>query len=150
MRKYILIGIGGFLGSILRYWFRGVQIYHYHENIPLNTLIINITGSFLIALILTVAFDVWKFNADIRIGIATGFIGAYTTFSTLCKETVDLLRQGYYFSAVSYIAVSTMVGIAAVYFGVVAAREVISRFVKKDAAELEKGVTEKDEEGEAE
>lgn len=140
MRKYILIGIGGILGSILRYWFRGVHIYHYHENVPLNTLFINITGSFVLALILTVAFDVWEFNADVRLGIATGFIGAYTTFSTLCKETVELLNQGDYFSAISYITVSTMIGIAAVYFGVVVAREVVSKFVRKDEAELEEGM----------
>lgn len=132
MRKYILIGIGGILGSILRYWFRGVPIYHYHENVPLNTLIINVTGSFILALILTVAFDVWEFNSDIRLGIATGFVGAYTTFSTLCKETVVMLYQGDYLSAVSYIAVSTMVGIAAAYFGVVVAKEVVSKLVKKD------------------
>lgn len=151
MRKYILIGIGGILGSILRYWFRGVPIYHYHENVPLNTLIINITGSFILALILTIAFDVWEFNTDIRLGIATGFVGAYTTFSTLCKETVNLLYQGDYFSAVSYIAVSTMVGIAAVYFGVVVAREVVSKIVKKDDTDptnLEERMTEKDEEDE--
>lgn len=143
MRKYILIGIGGFLGAILRYWFRGVPIYHYHENVPLNTLIINVTGSFIVALILTVAFDVWEFNADIRLGIATGFVGAYTTFSTLCKETVALLYQGNYFSAVTYVSVSTMVGIAAVYFGVVVAREAVSKLVKKDHVELEEGLVEK-------
>lgn len=143
MRKYILIGIGGLLGSILRYWFEGVPIYHYHENVPLNTLFINITGSFVLALILTIAFDVWEFKADIRLGIATGFIGAYTTFSTLCKETVGLLYQGNYFSAISYIAVSTMVGIAAAYFGVVVAREVVSKLVKKDEAELEEEMAER-------
>ncbi len=139
MRKYIMIGIGGILGSILRYWFRGVQIYHYHGNIPLNTFIINVTGSFILALILTIAFDVWKFDTDIRLGIATGFVGAYTTFSTLCKETVVLLNQGNYFSAITYVAVSTMVGIAAVYFGVVVAREVVSKLAKKHNAVLEEG-----------
>lgn len=145
MRKYIFISIGGILGAILRYLIKGMHIYHYHENVPLNTLIINITGSFVLALILTVAFEVWEFNADIRLGIATGFLGAYTTFSTLCKETVGLIYQGDYFSAISYITVSTMLGIAAAYFGIVLAREVVSKLVKKGKKALEESVTEENE-----
>ena len=54
----MFIGIGGMLGAILRYLSEGVQIYHYHENVPLNTFIINVTGSFMLALVLTVAFEV--------------------------------------------------------------------------------------------
>lgn len=131
MRKYLYIGIGGFLGAISRYLIKNVPIYHYHENIPLNTLIINVTGSFIIALILTVAFEVWEFDPDIRLGIATGFLGAYTTFSTLCKETVGLMTQGFYFSALSYMTVSAMLGLAAVFLGVVFARETVSRLIKR-------------------
>lgn len=137
MRKYVFIGIGGILGAILRYLIKGVQIYHYNENIPLNTLIINVTGSFVLALVLTVAFEVWEFDAGIRLGIATGFLGAYTTFSTLSKETAGLVRRGDYFSAVSYITVSTVLGLAAVYFGIILARETVSKLVKKDKEELE-------------
>lgn len=145
MRKYIFISIGGVLGAVLRYLIKGIHIYHYHENVPLNTLLINITGSFVLALILTIALEVWEFDADIRLGIATGFLGAYTTFSTLCKETVGLLYQGDYFSAISYITVSTMVGIATAYFGIVLALEVVSKLVKKDKEELEEIKTEENE-----
>lgn len=142
MRKYVFISIGGISGAVLRYLFKGIHIYHYHENIPINTLIINITGSFLLALILTVAFEVWEFDADIRLGIATGLLGAYTTFSTLCKETVGLMKEGFYFSAVSYITVSVMIGIAAVYLGIVIAREVVSKLVKKNRKEFEEIIKE--------
>jgi CrcB protein len=131
MRKYILIGAGGILGAILRYLLKGVQIYHYHENVPLNTFLINITGSFILAVVLTVAFEVWEFDANIRLGIATGFLGAFTTFSTLCRETVELVRRGDYFSAVTYVAVSVMIGMAAIYFGIVLAREAVAKLVKK-------------------
>jgi len=137
MRKYIYIGIGGTLGAISRYLFHGIHIYNFGENAPINTLLINITGSFIMALILTVAFEVWNFDANIRLGITTGFLGAYTTFSTLCKETVGLMNQGLYFSAISYIFLSTMLGLLAVYFGIVLAREVISKLVKKDNGVLE-------------
>ncbi len=131
MRKYIFIGLGGMLGAILRYAIKGVPLYHYHENIPLNTLLINVAGSFILALVLTVAFEVWAFDANIRLGIATGFLGAFTTFSTLCRETVELIYLGDYYSAVSYMAVSVMIGITAVYFGIVLARETVSKLVKK-------------------
>jgi CrcB protein len=127
MRKYIFIGVGGFLGAILRFLAEGVPIYNYHENMPLNTLFINVTGSFILALMLTVAFEIWKFDPEIRLGIGTGFLGAYTTFSTLCRETSELLFKGDYFSAVSYITVSVMLGLAAAYFGVVLAREAVSK-----------------------
>ena len=140
MRKYVFISIGGILGAISRYLIKGVHIYHYHENAPLNTLIINVTGSFILALVLTISFEVLKFDASIRLGIATGFLGAYTTFSTLCKETVGLLHEGDYFSAFSYITVSAMIGLAAAYFGIVLAREVVLKLVKKDKEELEENV----------
>lgn len=117
--------MGGFLGTILRYSLENVHIYNYKENIPLNTLLINITGSFILALILTVAFEILEFDPDIRIGLATGFLGGYTTFSTLCKESVNLIAGGFYYSALSYLTISAVLGIASVYFGVVLARKAI-------------------------
>lgn len=137
MKKYVFISIGGVLGAIARYMIENIHLYRYHENIPINTLLINVTGSFLLGLLLTVAFEVWKFDADIRLGLATGFLGAYTTFSTLCKESVGLLREGFYFSAVSYITISVVLGLAAAYFGAVLAGEAIARLVKKDKKEQE-------------
>lgn len=147
MRKYFFISVGGILGAISRYLIKGVHIYHYHENVPLNTLIINVTGSFMLALVLTIAFEIWEFDASIRLGISTGFLGAYTTFSTLCKETAGLINKGDYFSAITYITDSAMVGIAAVYLGMVLAREVVSKLVKKDKEDLEENTVEEIEGG---
>lgn len=132
MRKYMLIAIGGAFGAILRFIIKGIQIYNYKENIPLNTLIINVLGSFLLAIILTIALEIWEFDIDIRLGIGTGFLGAFTTFSTLCKETVILMQKGFYFSALHYVMTSVMMGIVFAYFGIVLAREIISKIVKKE------------------
>nr|WP_242851510.1 CrcB family protein [Clostridium sp. DMHC 10] len=90
MKKYLLIAGGGALGAILRFIIKNINFYNYKQAIPLNTLIINITGSFVLALISTIAIDNLELDNDIRLGITTGFIGAYTTFSTMCKETVGL------------------------------------------------------------
>jgi len=124
MRKYIYIGCGSFIGAVLRYLAKGIQIYNYHENVPLNTLLINILGAFIMALILTIALEVWAFDPDIRLGITTGLLGAFTTFSTLCKETVVLMQNGDYFPAISYVTISTILGLGAAYFGIVVAREI--------------------------
>lgn len=131
MRKYIFIAIGGMAGAILRYVIKNIHVYPYKGSIPINTLLINISGSILIALVLTITFEVFEFDADLRLGIATGFLGAYTTFSTLCKETVHLMEQGNYYSAIVYIGLSTMLGLGAVYLGVILAREVIEKFINK-------------------
>lgn len=130
MRKYIFIGIGGFFGAIARYYIRSIPIVGYQGVIPLNTLAINISGSFLLALILTVSLEIWELDPDVRLGLTTGFLGAFTTFSTLCKETVTLLISGDYFSAVSYLTASTLLGLGAAYCGVMLAREGLRKLAK--------------------
>lgn len=132
MRKYVFISIGGIIGAVLRYLIRSIPWDHYSGNLPVNTLIINITGSFIIAFVLTAANDVLKLDADLKAGVATGFIGAYTTFSTLCKETANLISQGHYSSAVFYVTVSALLGIAAVYAGVTIAGRTEAAFMKKN------------------
>ena len=131
MRKYVFVGIGSFVGAVLRYLVKGIVIPGYHENVPINTLIINVCGAFILAFILTVAFEVWEFSPDIRTGLTVGLLGAFTTFSTLCKETVGLMSGGDYFSAISYVTVSVMLGLGFAYLGIVLAREFGSRIVKK-------------------
>lgn len=128
MRKYIFIGAGGFLGAILRFGIKSIPLQNYKELIPINTLFINITGSFILALITTAALEILKMDVDIRLGICTGFLGAYTTFSTLCKEASELINRGYYFSSLSYIVNSVILGLVAAYFGVIIAREVIQKY----------------------
>lgn len=132
MKNYLYIGIFGFFGAILRYFVKNIHIYHYKEVVPINTILINITGSFLLALTLTIAFEVLAIKEELRLGIATGFLGAYTTFSTLCKDAVTLIDKGLYFSALSYVTVSVFLGLFGVYFGIVVAREYISKIVSKD------------------
>jgi fluoride exporter len=136
MRKYIYVGAGGVLGSILRFYIKNIHIFHYKGVIPLNTLLINITGSFILALVLTIAYEVRNFDSNIRLGITTGFIGAYTTFSTMCKETVTLIGSGYYYSALFYITISTVLGLGVVYFGTIIAREAVSKLINKEDYEI--------------
>lgn len=147
MQKFILIGIGGVLGAISRYLIKEINFSIYGWDMPLNTLIVNVTGSFMLALILTTAFEVWKFDLGLRLGIVTGFLGAYTTFSTLCREAAVLMKDGHYFSSLSYITVSTILGLAAVYLGIILAREIVSKLVSNRKEGLEEGSEERVEGG---
>lgn len=137
MKKYLLIGTGGALGAILRFVIKNINFHSYKGTIPLNTLIINLTGTFVLALISTIALEIIKFDDDIKLGITTGFIGAYTTFSTMCKETIGLINKGLYFSAIIYIALSTILGLCFAYFGVIIARKGVSRLTDKNVEDDE-------------
>lgn len=126
MRRIIYIGIGGFLGAISRYLFKNWQVMNTSSQFYLNTVIINIVGCFILALFLRLAFDIWELDADFRLGIATGFIGAFTTFSTLCRETVDLLFNISITSSLIYLLLSAAVGLAAIFMGDAGAKGIIN------------------------
>ncbi len=130
MRKYIYISLGGMIGAVLRVVLKNAQLWDYYGNIPINTLFINITGSFILALFLTVAFEALEIDADIRLGISTGLIGAFTTFSTLCKETTLLIVAGEYYSAILYVTLSAILGIFAAYCGNFFGRNLITKLVR--------------------
>jgi len=131
MRKYIYIGCGSFIGAMLRYLIKNTQIYNYHENIPLNTLLINVFGAFLMAFVLTIVFE----ESAIRLGITTGFLGAFTTFSTLCKEIFYFMQNGDYFSAILYLTISVVLGLGVSYMGIVLAREINIKLLGKGKIE---------------
>ncbi len=133
MRRCFFVCIGGVLGAIARYLVKGIYLYNSEGGIPVNTLIINITGSFILAFALTVAFEYREFDPDVRIGFTTGFLGAYTTFSTLCKEAVMLMNDGCYFTAATYVLTSAVLGLAAVYSGIVLARMIIPKTIKSSS-----------------
>ena len=129
MRKYLFIALGGMSGSILRFAVKNLQIFDYHGIFPVNIIAINIVGSFLLALILTVAFEIRDFDSDIRNGLTVGLLGAFTTFSAFCAESVGFLTSGAYFSAILYISVTILAGLFATYSGYFFAREVVGRVV---------------------
>lgn len=116
MKKIILIGIGGFIGAICRYGIRALQI---PGTFPITTLCINTLGCFVIAFVLTLTV-INKFES-LKLGLTTGFCGAFTTFSTLCKESVELLKNGVYGEAIIYILLMIVLGLIAVYLGAILA-----------------------------
>jgi CrcB protein len=131
LQKYIYIGIGGFFGAVLRYLIKSIQIENYQGQFPVNTLAVNIAGCFLLAVLLTVTLEMLKINTDVRLGISTGFIGAFTTFSAVCKEISFLVSQGYYFTALAYLIVSVVAGLAFTCLGYYLAKRLVTYHKKK-------------------
>ncbi|AST57496.1 chromosome condensation protein [Thermoanaerobacterium thermosaccharolyticum] len=115
--EYIYIGIGGFFGAILRYIVSSYYQSILHTVFPIETFFINIFGSFLLSYISNLTLEEFKVNFNIRLAITTGFIGAFTTFSTFTKETMDLLRNGRIAVALIYVLMSILVGFIMSFIG---------------------------------
>ncbi|MDF2632648.1 MAG: camphor resistance protein CrcB, partial [Caproiciproducens sp.] len=95
---------------------------------PLFTMFINISGSFLLGLALTFfARHMKSISPQIRLGIATGVLGGYTTFSTLCKESVELYLSNHIIYSMAYAVFSVALGLAAAWLGMRAAKRMERR-----------------------
>ncbi|WP_412523921.1 fluoride efflux transporter FluC [Clostridium sp. JS66] len=136
LKKYFFIGLGGFLGAILRFLVKTAPINNFGNMIPVNTLFINVTGSFLLALITTAALEGFKISTDLKLGICTGFLGAYTTFSTLCKESSELIYKSHFLYSLTYILYSAFLGLTAAYLGVIIARTAVSKLYNRSVENL--------------
>jgi len=122
MNKYIVVGIGGFIGAIARYWLGAYIGERMGTRFPYGTFVINCTGSFLIGLILTLLAERTHWSPNWRYLIPVGFIGAYTTFSTFEYETFQSLQAGEWLVAGLNVGLSVIVGFVCVWLGVITGR----------------------------
>ena len=125
MQKYLLIAIGGALGSIARYWVGSTIANRMGTKFPYGTFVINITACVVIGFSLSFLARRADLNSGWRFLVPVGFIGAYSTFSTYEWETLSTIRDGAFFLAALYSAGSFILGLAAVWGGSVIA-EIIS------------------------
>ncbi|MGC1619076.1 MAG: fluoride efflux transporter CrcB [Candidatus Acidiferrum sp.] len=122
MGKYLIVGIGGFLGAIARFWLGGIVDAKMGTRFPYGTFVINCTGCFLIGFIVTLMAERTNWNPNWRYLIPIGFIGAYTTFSTFEYETFRAIQGGEVLIAFLNVATSVVVGFLAVWLGVIVGR----------------------------
>ncbi len=108
---YLLVGIAGFLGAVLRYSV-GEVLAEESTIFPLSTLIINLLGSFLLAWLTTVVFRRFPVPSSFKVAIGTGFVGSFTTFSSVSVETVRLFQDNHLILGIIYILVSLFGGLA--------------------------------------
>jgi CrcB protein len=125
MQAYVLVGIGGALGAMLRFGASRLIGLLWPTGFPLATLLINIMGSVLMGLFVGLLGKLapsWAETA--RLLVAVGLLGGFTTFSSFSLETVVLIERGKMVSAVAYVLLSVVVCLIGLYLGLLVTRGV--------------------------
>jgi len=119
--NFLLVGLGGAIGSMLRHGVGVLSLKFWGENLPMGTpfitMSINIIGSFLIGIIVGLLALTQNWSQEIRLFSVVGVLGGFTTFSAFSLDTVRLFEQGQYFYAGCYVVASVLLSIAATFIG---------------------------------
>ena len=121
-KTLIIIGLGGFLGSISRYLSQQFLQRFFETNWPIGTLIVNLLGSFIIGVIYALAESQSWMNPQWRMFLAVGFCGGFTTFSSFALDGIILARGSALYSLFLYIGMSVILGLAATLLGIALVR----------------------------
>jgi len=124
LSRLVLLFLAGGCGSTLRYWLGGFVQRAYGGELPLGTFVINAIGCLIFGFIWALADDRLTIREETRLIILTGFVGAFTTFSTFAFETHALIRNAEWFWALANVTGQCVTGIFAVFFGIL-----LSRFI---------------------
>lgn len=122
MLKYILVMVGGGLGSLARYAAGLAIMSRFGGRFPLGTMAINVSGSFLIGLLMVLFTERFQPHPNYRLLLVVGFLGGYTTFSSFEYETLALMRGGGAWLGLINVVGSVVLGFAAVWLGALLAR----------------------------
>jgi CrcB protein len=122
----IYVALGSAVGGVSRYLLGGLIQRLLDTTFPAGTLLINISGSFLLGAILRYAMETPTLSPEARALLTIGFCGGYTTFSTFSYETVALLEDGEWGRAGLYVGASVILSLVGTFLGFAIAREVIA------------------------
>ena len=118
MTNILLVGFGGFIGSVLRYLASGyVQQSTKSIDFPYGTLAVNVIGCFIIGFLAQLAEDRGVFTSESRLFVFTGFLGGLTTFSSFGNETLNLARDSQLMNALANVGANVILGLFAVWLG---------------------------------
>ena len=121
----VYVAAGSAAGGVLRFLLGGIIQRWSGGTFPTGTLLINITGSFLLGFLMRYALASQAVTPELRALLTAGFCGGYTTFSTFSYETAGLIEDGDYHRALLYIALSVIVSLIGTFLGFALAREVL-------------------------
>jgi CrcB protein len=120
--KYCWILLGGGVGSLVRYLAASAIVTRFGARFPWGTMAVNITGCFLIGLIMTLLTERFAVHPNWRFALVVGFLGGYTTFSSFEWETYSAVCEGGFWIGLANVAGSVTLGYAAVWVGAALAR----------------------------
>ena len=118
MLKWTYFALATMAGGFARYFLAGFLYQIFGTSFPYGTLIVNLTGCFLIGLLATLADEKFLLNPQMRLILMVGFCGAFTTFSTFIFETANLIRDGETLRALANVLISVLIGFLIFRFGV--------------------------------
>lgn len=118
MEKILWISIGAVLGANLRYWVGDWAAQRFGSGFPYGTMLVNLTGSFLLGLLVSLTLEHFIIDPRLRILLTIGFLGSYTTFSTFAYESVILISQGQWGLGLFNLLGSTFLGVLFAALGI--------------------------------
>lgn len=118
LRSLLYIGIGSFAGGICRYLLQQFVQKHFPSSIPLGTLAVNVIGCFIIGLVYGLSVKGNLLSNDIRLFLAAGICGGFTTFSSFAYENVSMILDGEFLYPLLYVLISVIIGFGAVHAGI--------------------------------
>jgi fluoride exporter len=119
LKKMLIIGMGGFAGSVSRYFVSQLNLHIEFHSVPVGTLLANVLGCFIIGLLTGIAEKSTLLTLEWRLFLMVGFCGGFTTFSSFANENLMLLHSGQAVSILLYTGLSIFMGFVAVYLGYV-------------------------------
>lgn len=125
MRTILGVMVAGSLGAASRYWVDGVVSQHTSGSLPWGTFVVNVSACLLLGLIFTVTTERAVVSPSMRLALTTGFVGSYSTFSTLMLESVRLAEDGAYVFALVNTVGSMIAGVVAVSVGILVGRALV-------------------------
>ncbi len=117
IKNILLVGLGGFAGSVARYFVSKLNLTIDVWSIPIGTLTVNIVGSYIIGLLTGISEKSMIMTPELRLLLMVGLCGGFTTFSSFTNENLMLMHNGQVFSLLIYTGLSVMLGFVAVYLG---------------------------------
>jgi CrcB protein len=120
--RYLLVMVGGGAGAVARYVAASAIMTRAGGRFPLGTLIVNVTGCFLIGLLMTLLTERYNLDPNWRLLLVVGFLGGYTTFSSFEWETLTAVRDGAVWIGALNVGLSVVLGYLAVWLGATLAR----------------------------
>ncbi len=122
LKQLILIGTGGFVGSVARYLVSRLGSRIEWLSIPVGTLVVNVAGSLLIGILIGISEKSPILTVEWRMLLMVGLCGGFTTFSTFTGENLMLLKNGQVFPLLLYTGLSIILGFTAVYLGYISTK----------------------------